>query len=509
MEVPMKADDSRFRELLERLYTSAVASATAAPQRQKALGQYFTDPRVARFMAELPSVPRDSSVRVLDPGAGTGVLGLSAAVRLLEAGVPHVDLYAVERDPHLVPHLIQGLKTAQAAFNDRFTFTLLEHDFLELAEGRLGLAKLPTFQLAISNPPYFKMSPKSGPGGNSPNAYSRFMEMSARLLEPEGQLCFIVPRSFTSGFYFRGFRRSFHEYMALRALHTFDSRADLFRHQEVLQENIIVLYRRSPPQSGVEITSSTNHHDINSPVRFVAPLRAILDRDDAAQNIRVPANPSDLSLLEFFERCRERLAHLGLEISTGPVVPFRATEQLASEPDSTGTFPLLWLQHVKRNQVDWPLGPAFRKSEYIRAKAPRKLLVPNRTYVLLRRFSAKEDLRRLTAAVLPRDLLPGRYLGLENHLNFIHQPGGELEENVAVGLATLLNSELYDRYFRITNGNTQVGAAEIHDLPLPALDVIRQVGKRALATGLDSDAVVLEILAPSIIPDTPALAAAS
>ena len=42
------------------------------------LGQFFTPIAVARIMADLPRLPREGVLRVLDPGAGSGVL--SAAV---------------------------------------------------------------------------------------------------------------------------------------------------------------------------------------------------------------------------------------------------------------------------------------------------------------------------------------------------------------------------------------------------------------------------------------------
>ena len=138
--------------------------------------------------------------------------------------------------------------------------------------------------------------------------------------------------------------------------------------------------------------------------------------------------------------------------------------------------PLLWMQHVRSGCIEWPLAGGFRKPERIRRDAPQKLLVPNGTYILLRRFSAREEKRRLTAAVLPGDLLPGDRIGLENHLNSIHRDGKGMDDDEAYGLAGLLNSTLFDRYFRISNGNTQVSASEMRALPLPSIELIRRIG---------------------------------
>jgi adenine-specific DNA-methyltransferase len=166
----------------------------------------------------------------------------------------------------------------------------------------------------------------------------------------------------------------------------------------------------------------------------------------------------------------------GLEISTGPVVPFRATEFLA-EAANGPTVPLVWMNHIRAMDVRWPNG--VRKPQYIANQSrSRRLLIPNSTYVILRRFSAKEERRRLTAAPLLANQLPGELIGLENHLNYIHRPGGQLTEDEAFGLAALFNSALLDGYFRCVNGNTQVSATELRTMPLPPRDAIIQLGQR-------------------------------
>lgn len=91
----------------------------------------------------------------------------------------------------------------------------------------------------------------------------------------------------------------------------------------------------------------------------------------------------------------------------------------------------------------------------------------------------------MTVAVLEQGKLPGVRLGLENHLNFIHQPGGELEPRLAWGLGVLLGSTLIDDYFRIQSGNTQVSATEIRALPLPRRALLEQLGDAARAIGVD------------------------
>ncbi|MEQ1731939.1 MAG: hypothetical protein ABL982_26500, partial [Vicinamibacterales bacterium] len=75
-------------------------------------------------------------------------------------------------------------------------------------------------------------------------------------------------------------------------------------------------------------------------------------------------------------------------------------------------------------------------------------------------------------------------IGLENHLNFIHRPGGKLHLDEAFGIAVLLSSSLVEQYFRIANGNTQVNATDIEALPLPSAATIGALGREAQARRL-------------------------
>ncbi len=123
-------------------------------------------------------------------------------------------------------------------------------------------------------------------------------------------------------------------------------------------------------------------------------------------------------------------------------------------------------------------------------------MVKNTNYVLLRRFSAKEEARRLLAAPYLAEDYPYSQLGLENHLNYIYGQKSELTTEETIGLSGLLNSGLIDRYFRISNGNTQVNASELRALPIPSLAVVTAIGKAIInqTHEADLDAIVVQVL---------------
>lgn len=471
--------------------SEALRLATSDVHKKK-WGQYLTEPAVARFMASLLDTAKEH-VRVLDPGAGTGTLGIAAVEHLLASGAKTVELLAVEREPKARDSLRAALDGAKQLYDDRLRFTVSDDDFLGFAEPELGRRSPESFDLVISNPPYFKMPPSEHRGGDSPNIYTRFMEVASRLLRDEGSMCFIIPRSFASGLYFRRFRCDFHARMTLDRVHVFDSRREAFKGEGVLQENIVVHYRKEPAAATADvlISSSAGSADLATPLRELrVPLARVINHKDRNVIVSLPTTDDDLRVMDFLEAWPCRLADHGLEVSTGPVVPFRAKAWLKTAPEGGANVPLLWMQHVRKNGVVFPRPGGFRKPEYVSKSAPAKMLVPNQNYILLRRFSSKEEAKRLTASVYLAGQCKGDVLGLENHLNFIHRPGATMSEDEVRGLAALLNSDLLDRYFRISNGNTQVNATEIRAMPLPTLDKLKAVGARL--NGAGSEAAVLE-----------------
>ena len=50
-----------------------------------------------------------------------------------------------------------------------------------------------------------------------------------------------------------------------------------------------------------------------------------------------------------------------------------------------------------------------------------------------------------------------------------------------MGIAALLNSTLFDNYFRTFNGNVNVSATELREMPMPPLIVIESIGKELIS----------------------------
>ncbi len=469
--------------LLHFAYAHGLQATTAIGRdEQKRLGQFMTPVAIASFMAtRAVAQMSEGVVRILEPAAGTGVLLAATVSALLGKSLrpARIELLAFEIDLRLAADLRDTCLACQVAAAEQgvpLVFELRHEDFLLSS---LCLAQQPLADVVIANPPYFKLN-ASDPRVRAhryvvhgqANIYGLFMAACVGLLNTGGSYCFITPRSWTNGPYFSAVRRHVLARARLDAVHVFRSRTDHFQDDEVLQEAMITWARARSLDADVVVSRSECGGDPGTCTTPTASHRWIV-REGDDQVIFLPDDePADSALPEL----TESLGSLGLRVSTGPTVAFRANEHLSDDEATRGaaaSVPLLWMQHVRRMDVQWPIG---KKREHIVANASTAwMLLHNEPIVILRRFSPKEDVRRVTAAPYLGSL-PGSHFGLENHLNYIYRPGGSMTAREVRGLAAWLNSARVDRYFRSVSGNTQINAAELRSLPLPPWYVLEAVG---------------------------------
>ena len=477
-------------------------------EERKSKGQYFTPPEVCRFMAGLFTRPVGAHFRLLDPGAGAGSLTAAVCERLSEASAPlDIEVVLFENDRSVLPylrHTMDHCRHEMQKAGHALTVALHECDFLLDAaastQGNRGLfdeaTRVGEVDGVIVNPPYFKLNKNSQYAKameavihGQPNIYAFFLAASAQMLRPGGEMVAITPRSFCNGLYFREFRQWFFEKMAIDHIHLFESRTDTFR--DVLQESVITQSHRLGRQSP-RITISTSHgRDMAASVKArELPAADVIDRSTRDCIVRVPASDEDSAILAAIDSWPDCFSALGLRVSTGPVVAFRARDFLLHGLIGTAAAPLFLASNVKPFETVWPAPHKKHPNAFKVCPASMKLLLPSRNYVLLRRFSAKEERRRLTASCLIGASQPGPYVALENHLNYIYHANRSLSLDETYGLAALFNSALLDRYFRSISGNTQVNATELRSMPLPALKTIAVIGRKIQALpALQSEAV--------------------
>jgi len=468
-------------DLLDRSESVRVRTlAQLEPSSQSKLGQFFTNSRTASLLTSMPRLPREGSVRLLDPGAGSGALSAALIARLLaEAPGVSIDLTAVELDPSVVPALRETLTACAAtaeSLGASLTFEVVQGSYVDVAE-TLGS----DFDIVVMNPPYAKLAAgdpdrrKVAVALVDPaNIYAAFIALGISNLKTAGQLVAITPRSFTNGLYFEPFRRWLLAEASFDRIHIYGSRSSVFADTGVLQENIIWSVTRGGSRGTVSLTASTDHHEIGTArtVRY----DEIVHPDDAHQYIRIPAATSDTEIVGLMAQLPSRLADLGVQASTGRVVDFRSRDQLV-EPALAEHYPMVYPSNISGGAVTHPRTAGKPQWYSITEADDRKWLVPSGIYVLIKRFSAKEERRRIVAGVWDDALQRATPVAFDNKLNYIHAAGQGLDRELAFGLALWLNSTVVDDYFRTFSGHTQVNATDLRGMRFPAVEVLRELGE--------------------------------
>lgn len=467
------------------------------PEYRKKKGQFFTPKTTSEFMVrQFLDLGKKESIRILDPGTGIGIfesviceflISIKKKVKIL------FDLY--ENDEKILPLLECNMnicKELMAKKGFDLTYQIHDVDFI-LSNSHIFNNELNDFEFnkkgydfVISNPPFYKLKRKSPQAiamktilRGQPNIYTLFMALSAKLLRNGGQITVLTPRSYCSGLYFKNFRKWFFKNIKTIKIHTFESRKEVFKKYNVLQEMVILTGIKNNDQSKNIIISTSRGEPKEKDdlmVRKTAYKKIIVENNDDVV-MRIPISRLDESIAAQIDKFGFKLSTLGLKVSTGPVVPFRSGDYLLNDINKERSYaPLIWMQNIINGRVKWPIQGNNKPIAIENKEGSNKLLIANGNYVLIKRFSTKEGKRRIYAGVLLKRWLISDYIGIENHVNYIHKTGSRLTENEVYGIAALLNSRLYNRYFQIINGSTQVNAAEISNIPLPSLEKIRLIG---------------------------------
>jgi hypothetical protein len=278
---------------------------------------------------------------------------------------------------------------------------------------------------------------------------------------------------------------------AIRQIHLFESRNKAFRKDGVLQENVIIRMTRGGRQGAVVVSTSTD--DSFADLQEIThPFASIVFPDDPHEFIHIPTgDDKDMLAGAAFAY---RLEDLDLAVSTGPVVDFRMRAALRADPEN-GTVPLLYAGHFSGGAFEWPKAGFKKPNAILHNRETAKWLFPTGFYTVVRRFSSKEERRRIVANVVePQKLPQPDALGFENHLNVFHDRRRPLDEWVARGLAVYLNASAVDRYFRRFNGHTQVNATDLRTMRYPSRQALVALGKWAKKNGpLSQEAIDAQV----------------
>ena len=470
--------------------------------QRKKYGQFFTSKETASFMSGLFSIPKErNSLSILDPGAGSGILSVALLEHLESISeIQSIELVCYETDSNIIDLLRSNLEWACKQMTKDVSYRIITDNYI-LAQmfdynGMLGAnPAADKFDMIISNPPYMKIA-KDAPEAiampdvcyGAPNLYFLFATMSMFNLKADGEMVYIIPRSWTSGAYFKQFRKRFFREGVLENIHLFVSRDKVFEKESVLQETIIIKAKRtqSKPKT-ITITTTQSNADFSNRTIFEAPYSTVVNGDEFY--VYLVTNTEEVRTLNELNRWTDTLPDIGLKMKTGLTVDFRNREALRDSAEDDAV-PLFYSQHIQDGKVVFPAG---KEHEYI-VTEQRGLLQKNTNYLFMKRFTAKEEHRRLQCGVYLAKKHPEyTEISTQNKINFISGLR-ELSECAVYGLYVLFNSTLYDSYYRILNGSTQVNSTEVNSMPVPPISTIEAMGKELIRVRDMSEATCDNIL---------------
>jgi adenine-specific DNA-methyltransferase len=339
MKTPLlNSDDFLARIDKERLS----ASERLRGKNRAKMGQFMTPMPIATFMASMfDKAPEE--VRLLDAGAGIGSLTAALVAELCRRNVGPRTIAATvyETDPALIPSLKETLRCCKQACGRAsigFNSVLFSQDFIHAGVDATEISLFRShpssrYNCAILNPPYRKIRSDSTfrnllrrIGIETSNLYTAFVAIAIRLLEPEGQLIAITPRSFCNGPYFRPFRELLLDEMSIRRLHVFESRSRVFADDDVLQENLIIHAVKGRRSKTVVVSSSESPEEKVNQRRL--PFDKVVQANDGERFIRLSISEHEDRVSTLMATLPATLGDLGIQVSTGRVVDFRAREFL-------------------------------------------------------------------------------------------------------------------------------------------------------------------------------------
>lgn len=446
--------------------------------------QYFTNIDIAKFMASLVLLDGEKKeINILDPGAGEGILGIEAVEHIASnSNISTITLTAYEIDKELSSVLknnYERLKQELALTGIVFKYNVSNRDFLNIVSERMKSH----FDLVIMNPPYEKIVKNSKEykamekqGYSKTNLYSSFVEKSLDFLKEEGQLIAIIPRSFANGTYFTSFRENIFSNSNLTNIHLFETRK-LFT--DVLQENIIIKIekRMAEKNSDVVISYSIDNDALKNSESVTLKKHEIIDVKKKFQ-LRIMKDNQDFEIMRNIHDLPCKLEDLKLEVSTGPIVDFREGRDFKRSDYELFTVPYLFPEHfnITTKILNWPKYPINKANYIVNDEEIRSKLRKNGNYILVKRFSSKEERRRINAALWLSEFTEEELVGFDNKVNYYHLNKEGVNLDIAKGMCLYLNSTIVDRYFRQVSGNTQVNVSDLRNLNYPDRQSLVTIG---------------------------------
>jgi len=472
-------------------YISSIYARLIPPDRRSSLGVFYTPPAIVnRLIDNVTESGFDwKRGKILDPACGGGAFLAPLALRLLQESGKKDFFQAIEDiEIRLKGYEIDDFAAwmsmvfLDAALLD--AYKVVKRRIKNIVEVRNTLTSAVEgqefYDLIIGNPPYGKifLQPHlrkfySRSLYGHANLYGLFIDAALRLSNPGALIAFVTSTSYLGGKYFKSLRKLLMDEASPVLMDFFEERKGVF--DEVLQETMITLFKKDlQGETGINInTLRSNGKEASVAVEHIGRF-FLSGRED--EPWKIPREKMHLVLFEKIKDMKNRLRDLGYTAVTGQLVWNRHKDQLKHER-GIDTFPLIWAESVLSDETFKFNFGQKNHTPYFKLKEKQEYLLTKDTCLLVQRTTAKEQRRRIVAAILPGSFLK-KYKGVvvENHLNIIKPRVKETPVSLEA-LKYILNSRTLDMVFRSINGSVAVSAYEIESLPMPDPDQVQWIEK--------------------------------
>lgn len=459
------------------------------------LGRLFTKKDTARLMAEMIKITdvKKNAYTLLDLGAGTGILAAAAIEHICKSApeCKQIFLTCYESDESFIPMLEDNLerirKKCRHDYDVRLFSTVYAENYLTDAKKHYTVNFFEVvedkYDVIISNPPTELCEKNSGEaegaGGITQLKLSKaflFAKMASTHLEPGGQLIMMLPTTYATASAVAPIRKDISESLAVSGIHLFVGRQKNENRATPLKKSFIIAYSNTEKPDSITISTS---YDAGRSVTELPELPYSLIVDPCSGMLTLPKSLEDTRIVKYISSMPETLTSLGLKMSTGLIVDSKCEGLLFTEP-MKNTVPIIRAATMKGGTIDFPQ-PI--KRQYLAPVNP-SLIQKNKNMIIIKRIPAKSDERLVNSAIYLASQLPAyKYISTHNKINFIDTKSKteEMSARFAFGLFALLNSTVYDRYISIMLKSKQINSKEMRTLPLPARNIIENMGMRLMA----------------------------
>lgn len=435
---------------------------------RKDLSQFFTAQKTAKLMVDKLEINFEKKeLKILEPSAGMGILIVALVEKILRSykKIKKLDIEVIEIDENIANILLENLEFLKKNISDKleFNFFVKNKNFID-EYGKTwieGIADRNKYDIIISNPPYKKI--KKDDYKNSffpelidgqPNIYHLFIALSLKMLAKGGSYILISPKNYLGGRYTKNLRTFIFNNFYLKDIYLFDKRNKVFG-SEVLQEICISYYMN-------EIKDKVRVH-YNKEKFFEVELRELLLANSNA--LILPKSEEDLKTKNRIVNEFILLKEQNLEFKIGKVVQFRIEDKYKFKQLGKN-IPLLLPHHIKRNEIKFQ--EINNKNIAISLnEETQKKVIENKNYVILRKNVDFESKYFIQATVYDKTMFNSKFIAIDNNLAYIQKKSGELSLKEANSICDFLNSELFEKYYKMVNSSHTINSYEMSNMLFP------------------------------------------